>query len=71
MHWFVFLNNVFNIHAHKDDDWIEKKIEELSRELLNDKFYVCSEIKNVNENDKDDEDVESIFNEIQIELFWS
>jgi hypothetical protein len=61
---FIFANNVFNIHAHKDDDCIEKKIEELSRELLNDKFHVCSESKNLNESDKDDENVESIFKKI-------
>ncbi len=71
MFWFVFSNNVFNIHAHKNDDWIEKKIEEFSREFLNDKSHVCFESKNVNENDKDDEDVKSIFSEIQIELLWN
>jgi uncharacterized membrane-anchored protein len=60
---------VFNTHAHKDDDCIEKRIEELSHEFLNDKSHVCSESKNLNESDKDDEDVESIFKEIQIELF--
>ncbi len=64
MLWFVFSNSVFNIHAQKNDDWIEKRIEELSRELLNDKSHVCSESKNVNESDKNDENVESIFNEI-------
>ncbi len=68
---FVFANNVFNTHAHKDDDCIEKRIEELSHEFLNDKSHVCSESKNLNESDKDDEDVESIFKEIQIELFWN
>jgi hypothetical protein len=68
---FVFANNVFNIHAHKNDDCIEKRIEELSRELLNDKSHVCSESKNLNESDKDDENVESIFKKIQIELFWN
>ncbi len=68
---FVFANNVFNIHANKDDDCIKKKIEELLRELLNDKSHVYSKSKNVNENDKDDEDVKSILSEMQIELFWS
>jgi hypothetical protein len=68
---FVFANNVFNIHAHKNDDCIEKKIKEFSREFLNDKSHVCSESKNLNESDKDDEDVESIFKKIQIELFWN
>ncbi len=68
---FVFANNVFNTYAHKDDDCIEKKIEEFSRKLLNDKSHVCSESKNLNESDKNDEDVESIFRKIQIELFWS
>ncbi len=68
---FVFANNVFNTHAHKDDDCIEKKIEELSREFLNDKSHVCSKSKNVNENDKNDENVESILSEMRIELFWS
>jgi uncharacterized membrane-anchored protein len=60
---------VFNIHANKDDDCIKKKIEELLRELLNDKSHVYSKSKNVNENDKDDEDVKSILSEMQIELF--
>ncbi len=68
---FVFANNVFNTHAHKNDDCIEKKIEELSRELLNDKSHVCSESKNVNESDKNDENVESILSEMRIELFWN
>jgi hypothetical protein len=68
---FVFANNVFNTHAHKDDDCIEKKIEELSCEFLNDKLHVCLESKNLNESDRDDENVESIFKKIQIELFWS
>jgi hypothetical protein len=68
---FVFANNVFNTHAHKNDDCIEKKIEEFSRELLNDKSHVCSKSKNVNENDKDDKDVKSILSEMRIELFWS
>ncbi len=60
---------MFNIHANKDDDCIKKKIEELLRELLNDKSHVYSKSKNVNENDKDDEDVKSILSEMQIELF--
>ncbi len=60
---------MFNTHAHKDDDCIEKKIEEFSREFLNDKLHVCSESKNLNESDKNDENVESIFKKIQIELF--
>jgi uncharacterized membrane-anchored protein len=60
---------VLNTHAHKNDDCIEKRIEELSRELLNDKSHVCSKSKNVNESDKNDEDVELILSEMRIELF--
>ena len=66
---FVFSNCVFNAHAHKDNDHIENKIKEFSRELLHDETHVCLESKNLYKSRKDDEDAKLILKKVLLTLF--
>ena len=58
---FVYSNCVFNANAHKNDDHIENKIKQFSRELLRDETHVCLKSKNLYKSHENDEDAKSIF----------